>query len=109
MNSVIAAASVVCNIVLNVVLIPRYGIDGAAVASTCSYSLVFVATALVYRRLAGVSLRALVVPTREDGARYVRLVKRIARRPDRESTLAGTTWAARDESRPTDPARRRSH
>jgi O-antigen/teichoic acid export membrane protein len=81
-NSVIAAASVVCNIALNAVLIPRYGIEGAAWASTGSYSMVFVATAVVYRRVADVSLRALVVPSREDGARYVRLVKRVAGRPE---------------------------
>lgn len=79
-NSVIAAVSVAFNIGLNVVLIPRYGIKGAAWASTGSYSLVFLAMAVVYRKVTGVPLRALIVPTREDGARYVRLVKRIARR-----------------------------
>lgn len=76
-NSVVAAGSVVCNVVLNVVLIPRDGIDGAAWASTGSYSLLFIATIAVYRRVTGVPLRALIVPTREDGARYARLVKRL--------------------------------
>jgi O-antigen/teichoic acid export membrane protein len=79
-NSVIAAGSVVCNIALNVVLIPRYGIDGAAWASTGSYSLLFLATAAVYRKVTHVPLRALIVPAREDGARYVRLCKRVAGR-----------------------------
>lgn len=77
-NSVVAATSVVCNVALNVVLIPRDGIEGAAWASTGSYSLLFLATIAVYRRVTGVPLRALVVPTREDGARYARLVKRLA-------------------------------
>jgi O-antigen/teichoic acid export membrane protein len=77
-NSVVAAASVVCNVALNVVLIPRYGINGAAWASTCSYALLFLATIGVYRSVTGVPLRALVVPTREDGARYARLLKRLA-------------------------------
>ena len=76
-NSVVAALSVVCNVVLNVLLIPRDGIDGAAWASTGSYSLLFLATIAVYRSVTGVPLRALVVPTREDGARYARLVKRL--------------------------------
>ena len=80
-NSVVAAISVVCNIALNVVLIPRYGINGAAWASTASYSVLFVATAVVYRRLTQVPLRVLVIPSREDGARYVRLLRRIAGRP----------------------------
>jgi O-antigen/teichoic acid export membrane protein len=77
-SSVVAAASVVCNVALNLVLIPRNGINGAAWASTASYSLLFLATIAVYRSVTGVPLRALVVPTREDGARYARLVKRLA-------------------------------
>jgi hypothetical protein len=39
--------------------------------------LLFIATIAVYRRVTGVPLRALIVPTREDGARYARLVKRL--------------------------------
>lgn len=77
-NSVVAGASVICNIALNVVLIPRYGIDGAAWASTGSYSLLFLATVGAYRRISDVPLRALVVPAHGDGARYIRLLKRDA-------------------------------
>lgn len=77
-NSIVGAGSVLFNVALNVVLIPRAGIDGAAWASTGSYSLLFLATIAVYRSVTGVPLRALVVPTREDGARYARLVKRLA-------------------------------
>ena len=87
-NSTIAAASVVCNIALNVVLIPRYGINGAAWASTGSYSLVFLATAAVYRRVTHVPLRTLVVPSREDGRRYARLLRRAAGRPAEEPPTA---------------------
>ena len=93
-NSVFAGASVVCNIALNVVLIPRYGIDGAAWASTASYSLLFLVTAAAYRHIAKVPLRALIVPARGDGARYMRLLKRDARHPM--------------ESVPVDAARQRS-
>ena len=77
-NSVVAAISVVCNIALNLVLIPRYGINGAAWASTASYSVLFVLTAAVYRRITRVPLRELVVPSREDGARYAQLIRRLA-------------------------------
>ncbi len=80
-SSVIAAGITFCNLALNVVLIPRYGIEGAAWASTGSYSLAFLASAAVYRTITGVPLHTLVVPSREDGRRYVRLVKRIAGRP----------------------------
>jgi O-antigen/teichoic acid export membrane protein len=87
-NSVVAAVSVVCNLALNVLLIPRYGIDGAAWASTASYSLVFVATVAVYGRITGMPLRALVVPSREDGPRYVQLVKRLAGRASGKASTA---------------------
>jgi O-antigen/teichoic acid export membrane protein len=106
-NSGIAAASVVCNIALNVVLIPRYGIDGAAWASTGSYSLVYLATAVVYGKIADVPLRALVVPTREDGARYVRFGKRLAgRKPEGALALPDETTAPTQESVPADAAPR---
>jgi O-antigen/teichoic acid export membrane protein len=81
-NSVIAGISVVCNIALNVLLIPRYGIVGAAWASTASYSVLFVATAAVYRRITHVPLRALAIPSRGDWGQYVQLVKRLGGRTD---------------------------
>jgi O-antigen/teichoic acid export membrane protein len=83
-SSVIAAGIVACNIGLNVLLIPGHGIEGAAWASTGSYSLAFVASAAVYHRITNVPLRALIVPSHEDFARYARLVRRVARRPAAE-------------------------
>jgi O-antigen/teichoic acid export membrane protein len=77
-NSVVAAVSVACNIALNVFLIPRYGIDGAAWASTASYSVLFAGTIAFYGKITRVPLRTLLVPSPEDGARYMRLVKRLA-------------------------------
>jgi O-antigen/teichoic acid export membrane protein len=74
--SVLAAISVAANIGFNLVLIPRYGIDGAAWASTASYSILFAATVAVYRRVAGVTLRAILLPSREDAAAYLRLARR---------------------------------
>lgn len=108
-NSVVAAISVACNIVLNVVLIPHHGIDGAAWASTASYSVLFVATAAVYRRITQVPLRVLVVPSREDRARYVRLAKRIAGRPGgTPHTAPDAPWAPGDESVAADAGSRGS-
>jgi O-antigen/teichoic acid export membrane protein len=105
-SSMIAAAIVVCNIVLNVLLIPRYGIDGAAWASTGSYSLAFLASAAVYRAITDVPLRTLVVPSREDGRRYVRLLKRIAGRSAEDLPAVAGEAAPREEGVPADAARR---
>lgn len=76
-NSVIAAISVAANIALNLVLIPRYGIDGAAWASSASYSVLFALTVAVYCRVAGVTLWAALVPSRADGDAYLRFLRRM--------------------------------
>jgi O-antigen/teichoic acid export membrane protein len=89
-NSVIAGASVICNIALNVVLIPRYGINGAAWASTASYSVLFATTLVVYRRVTGVRLRAIFVPAREDGRAYMGLIRRALASPGRRMAVTDT-------------------
>ena len=83
-----AGTSVACNIALNLVLIPRYGIDGAAWASTASYSVLFATTLVIYRRVAGVPVRAVLVPIRADGPAYLGLARR-ALLPFRRRQVAG--------------------
>jgi O-antigen/teichoic acid export membrane protein len=107
-NSAIAGASVAANIALNIVLIPRYGINGAAWASTASYSLLFLATAGVYRRVTRVPLRSLAVPSRGDGARYLRLLRRVARRQaDVPPALPEPGWPRHEGPVPVDATPRR--
>ena len=64
--SVTSGVALTIMILLDVLLIPRYGIDGAALASTVSY---FAATSLIvyiYIRLTGNPLRMLIIPQRSD-------------------------------------------
>jgi hypothetical protein len=68
-----------------------------------------VATAAVYRRITQVPLRVLVVPSREDGARYMRLVRRITGRPVGTPPAApDLAWAPGEESVAADAGSRRS-
>ncbi len=62
--------AVASNVACNVVLIPRMGIGGAALASTVSYTLYAAVIAIYFNRVTGVRLGALVVPTAGD-ARYL--------------------------------------
>jgi O-antigen/teichoic acid export membrane protein len=62
--------AVVSNVACNVVLIPRMGIGGAALASTVSYSLYAVVIVIYFIRVTGVRLGSLVAPTAGD-ARYL--------------------------------------
>lgn len=48
-NSIISGIALVLTVVLNLILIPRLGIMGAAVASTCSYTVTFLGALVCYR------------------------------------------------------------
>ncbi|HEX2077325.1 MAG TPA: polysaccharide biosynthesis C-terminal domain-containing protein [Longimicrobium sp.] len=72
----VACGSLTVTIVLNLLLVPRIGVAGAAVASTASYTLSSVVTvALSLRTTPGLSARALFVPHRTDLARGMGLVR----------------------------------
>ena len=65
-NLGVAAAVVAVSIVLNVVLIPRYGVDGAAMAATFSYGLNMIIGLVIYRRITGNRWYTLMVFQRRD-------------------------------------------
>jgi O-antigen/teichoic acid export membrane protein len=50
-NSIASAAGLIITIALDVLLIPRLGIDGAALASTAAYTATFILAGLFYRRV----------------------------------------------------------
>lgn len=77
-STVTTALSVVVNIGLNVLWIPRYGITGAAYASAVSYVMALFIALIVYCRLSGNSLIDVLVPRRSDLELYRRLVLRLA-------------------------------
>jgi len=60
------AVAFALNIALCLVWIPRYGIVGAAWASTISYTLQSVLMLIFFRKLSGVGFREALVPGRED-------------------------------------------
>ena len=66
LNTYVAAVSLTVNVVLNVVLIPHYGISGAAWASVASYSVAAAVSCGIYLRLSGNSLAMVFLPRRED-------------------------------------------
>lgn len=61
-----AALAFLTMIALDVALIPRIGIEGAALASTVAYLLATGAVAVLYRRANPCSWRDLLIPRRED-------------------------------------------
>lgn len=61
-----SAANILVNLALNVVLIPRYGLGGAAVASSFSYAASSIMLVAWFGRASGVSLGQTLVPRRAD-------------------------------------------
>ncbi|MDZ4180078.1 MAG: polysaccharide deacetylase family protein [Coriobacteriia bacterium] len=71
-----SAIVVALNVAINIVLIPRYGAAGAAVASSLTYTLLMVIVIALMRRESGLGVRDILVPTPDD----VRTVFAVLRR-----------------------------
>lgn len=69
-NSAVAFATMVVNVSLNFILIPRFGVVGAAWSSTITYSLTMIATVALYCKYSGESWSRLFLPGREDVGTY---------------------------------------
>lgn len=71
--------AVIINIALNFLWIPRYGIVGAAWASTVSYTLSFFCIVFLYCRLSGNGWTAVIFPQRSDWILYCRMASTLLR------------------------------
>jgi len=65
-NSIVSAVGLVATIALNILLVPRWGINGAAFASTVSYGISAFLLIFFYRKLSGAPLREMLIPARSD-------------------------------------------
>ena len=70
-GTIILVAGLAANIACNVVLIPRYGIDGAAASSSISYIFTAILTLLVFRHVSGRGWVETLVIRRADIAALV--------------------------------------
>jgi len=68
--------AVVSNVILNVILIPRIAINGAALSSSVSYSLYAAVIVGYFMRVTGVRLAAIVMPKAEDIRYLTRIILR---------------------------------
>ena len=74
-NAYIASASLVANIILNIILIPEFGIMGAAWATSITYSLMAIVKLFVYCKLSGNSPINVIMLKRSDINLYFRAAK----------------------------------
>jgi O-antigen/teichoic acid export membrane protein len=81
-SAVLGVAAIV-GVGLYLLLIPAYGMTGAALASTITYTLVFVVALTLFTRASGVGLAETLVPRGEDVRRYWTWLKSLLRRGSR--------------------------
>lgn len=74
-NSYINGVSLVVNILLNIILIPQYGIVGAAWATTISYSMVFLVRLIAYIKISGNTIFDTVIVKPSDATLYKDAIK----------------------------------
>ncbi|HLB26570.1 MAG TPA: oligosaccharide flippase family protein [Dehalococcoidia bacterium] len=88
LNSAAALVALAVTLALDAALIPRFGVDGAAAASSVAYGTSMVLTLYFYRRLSGGGIWACTLPSPSDASLYAGLVRRVWGR------LAGSRAAA---------------
>jgi stage V sporulation protein B len=79
-STYIAAGTVILTIALDLVLIPRYGISGAAAASSIVYTCTAVATVSIFKFESGAGVLETLVVRPDDFVRYGRLVDSTVKR-----------------------------
>lgn len=80
LNSYIMAVSVAANVGFNVLLIPRFGVEGAAWASTISYAMSLAIILPVYCRMSGNTVASVLIPHSADLALYWEVLRSLFRR-----------------------------
>lgn len=72
-NMNVSIFNVIFSTILNIILIPKYGATGAAIATSISYSLSFIIKAVIFKKVTGEPFAKFLLFKRED----VLLVKRL--------------------------------
>lgn len=95
-NTGITAVSLVVTIVADLALIPRFGVNGAAGASSLAYAAHFAAALFAYSRISGNAPLAAIVPRREDATLYIDAARKYLSRASRTRSIsAGSETSAR--------------
>lgn len=76
-STYITAVIVALSIILNIILIPKMGIMGAAWASSIAYTINFIITLTIYCRISGNSIRDVILIKKSDLNLYLNLLKSI--------------------------------
>lgn len=82
-HSYISGVGLLADVILNVILIPKYGLIGAALGSSLSYVLITVAVVIAFRIVTKVSFIKLFIPQKGDFMYYLHLLDKLHILPKR--------------------------
>lgn len=71
-NTYLAGITVIVNVILNIIWIPKLGIEGAALASTVAYTVRFLGTLIIYCKISGNSYADVLIIRKSDFIFYKR-------------------------------------
>ena len=80
LNTYLNTLTVVVNLCLDVLWIPKFGIAGAAWATTISYSVALIGSLLVYSKISGNSITKIIFIQKSDIALYRNIFSSLAKR-----------------------------
>ena len=80
LNTYIAVVTVSINVSLNILWIPKFGMNGAALASTIAYNVDMIGKILLYRKISGNSFTKIMFLQKSDFKLYKRQVFSFAKR-----------------------------
>ena len=81
LNTYFAAVTLIINLILNILWIPQYGIEGAALASTVSYTAQMIGRLFVYSKISGNSIAKIIFIQKSDIVLYRSFISVLAKRP----------------------------
>ncbi|MBN1877631.1 MAG: flippase [Anaerolineae bacterium] len=70
LNTLVGGISLVIQVILNLILIPKFGAVGSAWSTTIAYALIFVLQLVLYARIAQVPFRQIILPQKADWQLY---------------------------------------
>jgi O-antigen/teichoic acid export membrane protein len=76
LSSTLAGLTAIVTLILDLALIPPFGITGAAIASVIAYTFYGTASLVTLARLGGIPIRTLALPTRAEFSMYVSIYRR---------------------------------
>lgn len=84
MSMYTSITTIILNIFLNIILIPKYGLSGAAFSTSLSYTVAFIIKIIIFKRLTGKKIVSILIINHEDILLYKKLYKRFLKVQRRE-------------------------